>query len=88
MSSPVGTIAGRVLAAGGTPVSGATVAMVGSTQPHRDIAALSGPDGSFRFAGLAPGRYRVEARSQGRVGVADVVVAAGTPAAVEIRLHE
>jgi hypothetical protein len=88
VSSTVGSIAGRVLAQGGSPVSGATVAMVGSTQPHRDIAAVSGPDGSFRFGGLAPGSYRVEARAHGRVGAADVVVTAGNPAAVEIRLHE
>jgi len=88
VSTPLGTLAGRVLAPSGAPVSGATVAMVGSTQSHRDIAVLTGPDGSFRFGGLAPGRYRVEARAHGQVGAADVEVSAGTPATVEIRLHE
>jgi hypothetical protein len=88
VSTALGSVAGRVLAAGGTPVGGATVAMVGGAQPHRDIAVLSGPDGSFRFGSLAPGRYRVEARARGHVGAAEVEVAAGMPAAVEIRLHE
>ena len=88
MSTTLGAISGRVLRRGGAPVSGATVAMVGSAQPHRDIAAVTGTDGSFRFGSVAPGSYRVEARASGRVGAADVVVAAGTPAAVEILLDE
>ncbi|HSN19251.1 MAG TPA: carboxypeptidase-like regulatory domain-containing protein [Usitatibacter sp.] len=85
-STSFGAISGRVLAAGGAPVAGATVAVVGGTQPHRDIAAISGADGAFHFGHVAPGSYRVEARAHGKVGAADVVVGAGGPARVEIHL--
>jgi hypothetical protein len=86
MSTTLETLSGRVVGPGGEAVAGATVAMVGSTRPHRDIAAITTADGSFRFGGIAPGAYRVEARVSGRVGAADVVVAAGRPARVEIRI--
>lgn len=88
MTALFGAIAGRVTTRDGTPVPGAAVAIVGGEQAHPDIAALAGPDGSFRFGRLSPGRYRVEARSRGVTGAADVVVAEGRSAQVEIRLDE
>jgi protocatechuate 3,4-dioxygenase beta subunit len=88
MSAAFGTIAGRVLGPGGAPVAGATVAIAGGEQPHRDIAAVTAADGSFRFGQVLPGRYRVEARQKGVTRGAEVVVAAGAPAQVEIRFDE
>lgn len=86
MSAPLGGIAGRVLAADGTPAAGATVAIVGGTQAHRDIAAIAAGDGRFHFGGLPPGQYRVEARAKGKSAAADVVVPEGADAQVEVRL--
>jgi protocatechuate 3,4-dioxygenase beta subunit len=88
MSASFGTIAGRVLGAGGAPIAGATVAITGGEQPHRDIAAVSAADGSFRFGHVLPGRYRIQARVKGVARAADVVVAAGASAQVEIRFDE
>lgn len=86
MSTPYGIIVGRVLGAAGAPVSGATVAAIGSSQPQRDIAAITSPDGTFRFGSMVPGMYRLEARVSGTVRTADVAVAPGARADVEIRL--
>ena len=86
MSTLFGTIAGRVLAANGTPAAGAIVAIVGGTQPHRDIAIVAAADGRFQFGRLAVGRYRVQAHANGKRGAADIDVAEGAPAQVEIRL--
>lgn len=86
MTSVLGVIAGRVLAASGAPVAGATVAITGGSQPYRDVAAVSGADGRFRLGGLQAGDYRIEARAPGATGSASVTVAEGTSASVEIRL--
>ena len=88
MNATSGAIAGRVLGRDGSPVAGATVAIVGGEQAHRDIAAVTGADGGFRLGAVLPGRYRVQARAHGATGAADVVVAAGAAAQVEIRLDE
>jgi hypothetical protein len=87
MSAKFGSIVGRVLGAGG-PVPGATVAVVASSQPHRDIAAITSANGTFHFGNVLPGTYRLEARSGGLVRSAEVTVAAGAPADVQIRLDE
>jgi V8-like Glu-specific endopeptidase len=86
MATPFGSIVGRVLGRAGAPVPGATVAAVGSTQPHRDIAAFTSADGTFRFGSMLPGVYRLEARASGAVRSADVSVAPGGRVAVEIQL--
>jgi hypothetical protein len=87
VSAQFGSIVGRVLGAAG-PVPGATVAVVAGSQPHRDIAAITSADGTFRFGKMLPGTYRVEARSKGSVRSAEVTVTAGAPADVEIRLDD
>lgn len=56
-----GTISGRVVNADGQPVAGVTVTIEESSQPHRDIGAVTGPDGSFRLHGLRPGSYMLAA---------------------------
>lgn len=81
-------ITGRVTDAGGRPVEGAMVAIASSDRPHRDMAARSGPDGSFRLSGLEPGSYVIEAHHAGISARADAALAdgdAGDPA-VELRL--
>lgn len=85
MGTPYGSIVGRVLDDGG-PVGGATVAAIGSAHPHRDFAAVTLADGTFRFGSMVPGLYRLEARLRGAVRSADVAVAAGGSSDVVIRL--
>jgi V8-like Glu-specific endopeptidase len=81
-----GSISGRVVNARGVPVVGAAVAVSGGSQPHRDIAAITTADGTFRLGGLPPGSYQLTAHADSSVKSADVVVSAGTPARVEIQL--
>jgi hypothetical protein len=69
-------------------VTGAAVAVTGSSQPHRDIAAMTTTDGRFRFGGMRPGSYRVTVRAGNSTRSAEVVVSAGAPVDVEIRLDE
>lgn len=86
MTTGHGSIAGRVVDASGKPVAGASVAVTGSLQPHRDIAAITSSDGSFRFGGMQPGSYRLAARARQSQQSADVVVPANAEVGVEIRL--
>ena len=86
MSLATGSIAGRVFDAGGNPVAGATVAIASSSQPHRDIAAITTGDGVFRLGGLRPGAYVLEGRHGTSRGGAHVKVGVGVPTDVEIRL--
>lgn len=86
MSPVTGSIAGRVVDAARNSVSGATVAVTSSSQPHRDIAAITTGDGVFRMGGMRPGSYVLEARKGTSIGGAHVDVAAGPPTNVEIRL--
>ncbi len=86
MTPATGAIAGRVLDAGGRPVSGATVAITGNAQAYRDIAAITTADGSFHFGGMAPGSYDLDAHKGPATGGARVVVVAGPPTRAEIRL--
>jgi protocatechuate 3,4-dioxygenase beta subunit len=81
-----GSIAGRVVDAAGRPVTGASVAVTGGSQPHRDIAAVTSDDGRFHFGRMLPGAYRLAARARQSQQSAEVVVAPDTEVAVEIRL--
>ncbi|MET1053546.1 MAG: carboxypeptidase-like regulatory domain-containing protein [Mycetocola sp.] len=81
-----GAVEGRVLDSAGAPVAGATVAVAASTRPTRDIAAMTTADGRFRLGSLLPGSYDIEARQGTLAGTVQVVVEAGVPASVEIRL--
>jgi protocatechuate 3,4-dioxygenase beta subunit len=89
MSSPLGSIAGRVVDAAGAPVAGAPVAVAAGPQPHSDIAALSGADGRFRLSSLVPGHYRIAAHSESHGSKeTDVDVTAGQQALTEIRFDD
>ncbi len=60
-----GEIAGQVVDAGGAVVTGATIFVRdGAGKPLERFSMItSGPDGSFRYTGVAPGRYTVQART-------------------------
>jgi protocatechuate 3,4-dioxygenase beta subunit len=45
----------------GRPVAGAIVAVASGTGRYREIAARSGPDGSYRLGGVEPGTYELRA---------------------------
>lgn len=83
-----GSIAGRIIDAAGAPVSGASVTVADSPQPVSDIAALTSADGRFRLGRLPPGPYKIAVHTAGRAAAtADVLVAAGQQANVEIRVR-
>ena len=78
-----GAIRGTVLnEATGNYVEGAVVTLNGTSRPE-----MTDSRGLFYFAGLAPGTWRLTARSAGSSpGEAAVEVAAGQTAAVTLRL--
>jgi len=49
----------------GEPIRKATVRLSGGGQPVINYVESSGPDGSFRFENVGPGRYTVSAQKQG-----------------------
>lgn len=85
-----GDLTGRVVDAGGAGVAGASV-YVRDESGHtldRFTMIASGPDGSFKYAGLAPGRYTASARlkDQASSESAAVRVDPGRPAEVTLVL--
>lgn len=84
MSATSGSITGRVIDAEGQPVSGATVAITGGTQPFPDIAAVTNSQGAFRFGGMQPGSYDLEVHKGTATGQAQVVVSAPTNVEIQI----
>lgn len=65
-SSANGEIAGQVTA-GDLPVAEAVVMIIDGDVPFIDVAAVTDDGGQFLLGGLAPGYYRVQARSGERV---------------------
>ena len=72
----------------GTPVPGAAVTLV-MPATHRTRAAVSGEDGGYTVAGLAPGTYdvRVELAGFRPIERAGIVVATGDAARVDVQLQ-
>lgn len=68
-------LAGRVFV-DGSPASGATLWLVGDDggSGHAGVGTRTAFDGSFRFAGLEPGRYRLDVRASFDVPAASRVV--------------
>ncbi len=85
-TTELGRIGGRVVDASGARVGGAAVSVVSSDGPHRDIAALTAEDGSFRLGGLPFGQVVLEARKSGASGSVHVEVREGALAPIEIRI--
>lgn len=92
-----GVIAGRVVEERtNTPIAEARVMLVemrapepGAIPPQRE--ATSGSDGTFRFEGLAPGRYRLNVLKAGYVGLVPgappppfITIEAGAPVAAPV----
>src|SRR6266571_89425 len=61
---PTGALAGRVRTAEGTPVPQLLLIVAG---PGGERTAITGPEGRYRVAGLAPGEYRVRVEAPGFV---------------------
>jgi len=74
------SLAGRVVGFAGEPVVGAQVVVVPALRMGPVRATTTGPDGSFRFAGVGPGTYAIVAGADDlRFGLAsDVSVAEGS----------
>lgn len=81
-------VSGRVVTSGGEPVEGAELRLAplqeaGGAPP----SATSAPDGSFRFAAVSPGRYRLQGARPGYAGPPRDVEVAGEPVSdLELRL--
>ncbi len=84
MTTSTGQIAGRVVDPAGEPVSGAIVAIASGDQPFKEIAAVSGADGTFHFGGMLPGSYGLSAKFGTTEGQAGVTVIADQSAPMEI----
>jgi hypothetical protein len=65
MSASPQLIEGRVVDAAGAPVPMASVYFVDGPVALPDIAALTGPDGSFRLSAPGAGAYTLGVRSDG-----------------------
>jgi len=80
------TITGRVRDAAGQAIVGASVAITDSDQPHRDIAAITRADGSFKLSGLKPGNYTLQAHHEGKFAAVSAQLGSEGAADVEIKL--
>jgi hypothetical protein len=65
-------------------VTGATVAISGASL---SLQTISDENGSYRFTGVAPGSYRIDAKAPGLAGSSAVTVVAGTPLDVPVQLN-
>lgn len=79
-------LSGRVVDPSGAPVEGASVMLAGASPDHADIAQVTGPDGGWVFAGLAPGRYTVAAHGERGRGEASAAVGEGSAGEAELEI--
>jgi hypothetical protein len=85
--SPAPEITGTVVDGHGKPVSGVPISAI--TLPSSDVVqkTVSESDGSFRFMGLAPGDYGVEAETRSACAFSDAIrVDTGFTTALRLRL--
>jgi hypothetical protein len=83
-----GTLSGRVTNATGAGVPNAAVTVT-NVNSNASVKALTGSDGTFSVAGLAPGTYRVDIETAGykRTSQQNIELAATGPATVNITLE-
>lgn len=83
-----GTLSGRVTAASGAGVPNAAVTIT-NTDTNVAQKVLTGPDGSFSVAGLAPGTYRIDVETAGfkRTSQQNIQLTTSAPASVNITLQ-
>lgn len=82
-----GTLSGKITAADGSPVPGASVMITDSTGFARSTVAAQ--DGTFSIQNLPPGSYRVQVESSGfkRLSQENVQVMPGTPVNLQLGLE-
>ena len=86
---PGATLAGTVRDDGARPVKGALVRAAGDTEWNAPPAERTDDRGEFEMAGIPPGEYTVVAREGSRApGIAPVVVAPGSEAAVSLTVSD
>jgi hypothetical protein len=83
-----GTLSGKITSPSGTGVANAAVTI---TNVSTDVSqrVLTGPDGTFTIAGLAPGAYKVEIESAGfkRTAQQNIELQATGPSTINITLE-
>jgi hypothetical protein len=82
-----GSLRGTVQAADGTPLAGARLELE-ELRTGRRHAGITGPDGTFRFSGLAPGPCRLTVQAEGYGGqrLTGLHVASGSDTALSVEL--
>ena len=83
-----GTISGKITSISGAAVPNAAVTIT-NTSTNASVKVLSGPDGTFTAATLAPGTYRVDVETTGykHATARDVTLTAAVPMSVNISLE-
>ncbi|MBZ5585709.1 MAG: TonB-dependent receptor [Acidobacteriia bacterium] len=83
-----GTLSGKVTSAAGAVIPNAAVTIT-NVNTNASQKVLTGPDGSFSIAGLAPGTYRVDVETAGykRTSQQNVELTSTGPSAVNITLE-
>jgi len=81
--APAGSISGLLRDSSGARIPGATIRIV-NAETSASTFAVSDGEGSYRIAGLAPGRYTVEVRLDGFESVDRQVVLAAEQAAAPV----
>lgn len=76
-------ISGTVRKRDGSIEAGAIVAIVESSEPHRDVAAITTANGTFQLSGLRPGQYVLEARKGSQLASARVSISENSQTVVE-----
>jgi hypothetical protein len=80
-------VSGVVRDASGRPVAGARVYFSAGPEPFPDIAALTGPEGTFALSAPSGGTYEVTCATDAHPPASHTVaVAPGRESRVEIRL--
>lgn len=82
-----GSIVGRVVIDLGQPLADAVVMITGDSPSHKDIAALTGDEGKYRFDDLIPGHYTISVNAEGYAAqTGHILVEAGAISQLNFKL--